>query len=124
MKTWIAISLLAATAQAGQRCYSSDRPPAPTNWATSVTFPKHDAAIGVLQSVTITVRAPLVVDVGVENLGVSTKGYQIHAGSNVKQRIGCLLQACLNSSGVRSERLVVAVQPVNGKGAACAVLPH
>lgn len=86
MKTWIAISLLAATAQAGQRCYSNNHASAPTNWSGSSVFLKHDAAIGVLQSVTVTLRGRLLLDLGVENLGGSTEAFQVQVSSTVNAR--------------------------------------
>ncbi len=83
MKTLLVIPLLAMSAQAGQRCYSNDHASAPTNWSSASAFPKHDATIGVLQSVTVTVRGPLSLDVRVENLGGSSKNFQFHSGVSV-----------------------------------------
>jgi hypothetical protein len=83
MKTWIALSLLAATAQAGQRCYSNHHVSAPTNWSGTSVFPKHEGTIGALESVTVTLRGPLALDVRVENLGGMDKHFEFHSGISV-----------------------------------------
>ncbi|MCY2959253.1 MAG: choice-of-anchor E domain-containing protein [Planctomycetota bacterium] len=67
MKALLALSFLAAAAQAGQVCHSTAYPAAPTNWAQTFTLPKHDPALGALQSVTVTARCTLTGSMALEN---------------------------------------------------------
>lgn len=75
MKALLALSLLASVSQAGQVCHTATYPASPTNWAQTFTLPKHDPALGALQSVTITARCTLTGQLGLENPSPNAGNY-------------------------------------------------
>ncbi len=63
----LSLAIWPTAAHAGQTCHSADHPSAPTNWSQAFVLPKHDPALGALQSVTVTLRCALTGQVGAEN---------------------------------------------------------
>jgi len=68
MKHWLALVLLASVARAGEVCHTTSYPAAQTNWFQTLAVPKHDPALGSLQSVRVTVKCVITGSVGVENV--------------------------------------------------------
>jgi hypothetical protein len=67
MKSLLALSILAAAARAGEVCHTTEYPSSITNWSQTLVVPKHDPALGALQSVTITLGSTLTGSVQAEN---------------------------------------------------------
>jgi len=74
MKTVLALTILAAVSHAGEVCHTTSYSSAVTNWTQQFVVPKHDPALGALQSVTVRLNCVIGGDFGVENvLGFTTQ---------------------------------------------------
>ncbi len=73
--TLLALLPLSVAARAGQTCHTLAQPAQLTNWSHPFVLPKHDPAIGVLQSVTVTLRSTLDGAMALENFGPTPATY-------------------------------------------------